>query len=156
MCGRYTLTADGSDIWDLIEGTLPAPVLKNVNAEQVGLLIGTLNRRQYNIVPTSYEPILIADHGSVALHYAHWWLVPSWADKQVKWRVSGTGEKTFSWIGPQPKSHFNSRWDTLTNPGNHYWNGLLNSKRCLIPADGFMEWPDDALRPKDQDELPPV
>jgi putative SOS response-associated peptidase YedK len=79
--------------------------------------------------------------------------LPNWAGLQVRWRISKAGEKTFTWQGER-KSHFNSRWDTISNPGNRYWNGLLESRRCLIPADGFVEWPDEAMIPKGQDKIP--
>jgi len=153
MCGRYTLTTDGTDLWNLIEGTLSAPLLTSITAEQVKLLIDSPNRRKFNIVPTSYEPILLQEQGQVALKSAHWWIAPSWAGKQVKWKISAKGEKTFSWVG-SPKSHFNSRYDTVTNPGNAYWHGLLEKQRCLIPADGFVEWPDEKLMFQGQDKIP--
>jgi putative SOS response-associated peptidase YedK len=140
-------------LWDLIEGTLPLPVREGLSQEQVSLVLQAPGRRKYNIVPTSFEPILYTHEGKTVFAPAFWWLLPSWARKQIRWRVSAKGEKTFTWVGP-PGSHFNSRWDILTRQDNHYWHGLLDSKRCLIPADGFVEWPDDALRPKDQDKIP--
>jgi len=153
MCGRYTLTDDGLDLWKLIEDTIPKPLSRNLTAEQISLTLNDKSRRKFNIVPTSVEPILYLHGDEVVFSQAHWWLLPSWGSSQVKWRISAKGEKSFSWVGP-PKSHFNSRWDTLTNSSNRYLHGLLASKRCLIPADGFMEWPDDALRPKDQEKIP--
>ena len=153
MCGRYTLTADAKDLWELIEGTLPKPVREGLTQEQVALALQPEVRRRYNIVPTSLEPILYLHEGKAVFAPAYWWLLPSWGSSQVKWRRSKSGEKTYRWMEAQ-KSHFNSRWDTVTNPNNHYWHGLLDSKRCLIPADGFVEWPDDALRPKDQEKIP--
>jgi len=153
MCGRYTLTEDGSDLWKLLEGAVPSASLSGVNLEQVKLLIDAPNRRRFNIVPTSYEPILFQEQGHLALKSAHWWIVPSWAGKQVKWKISALGEKSFSWFG-SPKSHFNSRYDTVSNPTNAYWHGLLENQRCLIPADGFIEWPDEKLMFQGQDKIP--
>ena len=153
MCGRYTLTADGGDLWDLIEGLLPKSLSNGIDANQVNLLLESPNRRKFNIVPTSYEPILFSDQGQLSLKAAHWWIAPSWAGKQLRWRISGNGEKTFSWNGP-PKSHFNSRYDTVTNPGISYWHGLLEYQRCLIPANGFIEWADETLLKKGQEKIP--
>jgi len=153
MCGRYTLTEDEQNLWSLIKRTLPQLLLSGLTLGKVSRVLQGNPRRKYNIVPTSVEPILYIRDGKTELVPAHWWLLPSWGTNRVKWRISAKGEKSFSWVGP-PKSHFNSRWDTVTNPNNLYWHSLLDSKRCLIPADGFMEWPDDALRPKDQDKIP--
>jgi putative SOS response-associated peptidase YedK len=141
MCGRYTLTNDGKDLWELIEASLPEDLRKDLTAEQVSLVMDAPDRRKFNIVPTSIEPILFNRDGQTVFTPAHWWCAKS------------TGAKTFSWKGP-PKSHFNSRWDTVTSSTNKYWNGLLDKNRCLVPADGFVEWPDDALRDKRQDKIP--
>jgi putative SOS response-associated peptidase YedK len=111
-------------------------------------------RRRFNIVPTSREPIVrAAPTGKPKVETAHWWLLPDWGRDKVAWRRDKSGEKSFSWRD-SPRSHFNSRWDTLSDTGNRYWNGLLDSKRCLVPADGFIEWPDDALRPKNKPKIP--
>lgn len=153
MCGRYTLTDDGKDLWEIIEHSL-SPILRpNLQLSGVSAALNDPIRRRYNIVPTSSEPILHAKDGSAFLTVAHWWLLPNWAGSQVSWRTNKKGEKTFSWKGPR-KSHFNSRWDTVTSPSNRYWHGLLDSKRCLVPADGFIEWPDDALRDPDAPKIP--
>lgn len=152
MCGRYTLTDDGKDLWDLIENSFPSEVRKELSSDQLSLMLNAPDRRKFNIVPTSVEPILINREGQVILIPAHWWILPSWGAGQVNWRCAkSTGAKTFTWKGA-PKSHFNSRWDTVTKPG--YWNQLLDTNRALIPADGFMEWPDDALRDKSLDKIP--
>ena len=153
MCGRYTLTDNGEDIWKLIERALPKEFRKGLSDKEVSRALSPTSRRKYNIVPTSVEPILYLHDGNSVFSPAHWWLLPSWGKDQVTWRISKVGEKTFTWKEPR-KSHFNSRWDTVTSPSNKYWNGLLDTKRCLIPADGFMEWPDDELRDKDKDKIP--
>ena len=153
MCGRYTLTESGADLWELIEGALPKPLSNGIDAQQVKIVLDAPNRRKFNIVPTSYEPILFSDKGHIHFQSAHWWLAPSWAGKQLRWRISGSGDKTFSWNGP-PKSHFNSRFDTVTNPGISYWHGLLENQRCLIPANGFIEWADETLLKKGQEKIP--
>lgn len=154
MCGRYTLTDDGKDLWDLIESSIPSNLRTGLSEDDVIKEISAPGRRKFNIVPTSIEPIIFVREGKAFFTPAHWWILPNWGSDQVKWRwAKATGAKTFSWNAP-PKSHFNSRLDTVTSPKNKYWNGLLSTNRCLIPADGFIEWPDDALRDKNQDKVP--
>lgn len=153
MCGRYTLTADGKRIRKLVERTIPVSRRARLTGEDVDRVMQRPSRRKYNIVPTSREPVLLERGGQVAMETAHWWLLPPWAAARVAWRRNAAGEKTFSWNAAR-KSHFNSRWDTLSAPSNTYWHALLGAGRCLIPADGFIEWPDDALRPKDREKIP--
>ncbi len=154
MCGRYTLTSDAQALRHLMNETLPVSQDGGALSDsEIRRAVDAPHRRKYNIVPASFEPILLRDGDSVAVKNAHWWLLPSWAGKQVRWRISKTGERTFSWKGP-PKSHFNSRWDTVANPANAYWHGLLENRRCLVPADGFMEWPDDELLSKGREKIP--
>ncbi len=69
--------------------------------------------------------------------------------EHVQWRKTPEGRKSFRWIGT-PKSHFNSRKDTITDPGKRYWYGLLQRKRCIIIAYGFGEPADDELRDKNK------
>jgi putative SOS response-associated peptidase YedK len=149
MCGRYTFSTLDWEVRELFErvGALAREATEAVNRP---------GRRRYNIVPTSREPIVRAADGGARVDEAHWWLLPSWAigsGARVAWRRDKAGAKSFSWKGA-PRSHFNSRRDTLTDPANRYWNGLLDARRCLVPADGFIEWPDDALRPKDAPKIP--
>lgn len=142
MCGRYTKQMDERQLWQLIEDTL-LPSLPDESVEQLDLFVHKENQARYNIVPTNYVPIIFNDP-IPQMDNAHWWLLPEWAGPDVKWRVSKTGTKSFSWIGP-PKSHFNSKYSTLVNPKSKYWGDLLAHKRCLFPADGFIEWADETL-----------
>ena len=108
MCGRYTLTGDGRELWELMELSLPASVRGNLSGDQVTKAMSAKGRRQYNIVPTSVEPVLLSREGLAELTPAHWWLLPAWGADQVTWRISKAGEKSFAWKGAH-KSHFNSR-----------------------------------------------
>ena len=47
---------------------------------------------------------------------------------------------------PPPRTHFNSRKDTLTKSAG--WKRLLQSNRCVLLAKGFFEWSDTDLLPK--------
>lgn len=144
MCGRFTETMDGNDLWNYIEKTVPN--LPDATIDQFDLFLRKEYHKRYNIVPTSYVPIIMVDE-VVLMTTAHWWLLPSWGSEQVTFRTTSDGKKTLRWTGP-PKSHFNSKFDTITNPQNKYWTSLLAHQRCLIPADGFMEWQDEKMIPK--------
>jgi putative SOS response-associated peptidase YedK len=75
---------------------------------------------RYNIAPT--QEILFATErdGQRKLVEGRWWLVPFWAKEVPKW------------------SAFNARSeDAYTKPA---FRDAFNSKRCLIPADGYFEW----------------
>jgi putative SOS response-associated peptidase YedK len=137
MCGRFTLTLEEKELASFLMATLALPESEIQGYFDLGY------KPRYNIVPTNYIPI-IRNTPTPTLSSAHWWLLPKWGASKVKWRVSKAGTKTFSWIGP-PQSHFNSKFATITSPTNRYWNGLLDKQRCLVPADGFMEWRDQAM-----------
>lgn len=136
MCGRYTLKEDGEDYWALVEETVPE-ALRPFPAHFIKDFI----QRRWQVAPGSYVPAILPD----GYQQVHWWLLPSFAKPaDIKWRVSAlTGKKSFSWATRPPKSHFNTRHDTLLKPG--YWHQLLDRQRCLIPSDGFIEWSDEEL-----------
>lgn len=107
--------------------------------------------RRYNVNPTAKMPILLLRDGELRAESGHWGLLPPWARNRMEWRQTGEGEISFRWLGT-PAAHFNSRKDTVL--GSETWQSLLHSQRCLIPADGFIEWPDDALRDKSRPKIP--
>ncbi len=150
MCGRYTDKLDERQLWQLIEDALPG--LPEESVEQMDLFVHKYHRQRYNIVPTDYVPIVF-DDPLPQMDFAHWWLLPSWAGPEVKFRITAAGTKSFRWIGP-PKSHFNSKYATLTDPKNKYWTRLLSRQRCLFPASGFIEWPDKAMLKGGQEYVP--
>ncbi len=134
MCGRYTLTSSGADIWDLIDQAVPDALKPPRNVIEADFV-----RKRWQVAPNDWVPAILPKGYSKA----HWWLLPSWAGADdFKWRISGKGEKSFSWKPSKRASHFNCRFDTLTDPGKRYWFRLLDSQRCLIPANGFVEWSD--------------
>lgn len=74
----------------------------------------------YNIAPTHYHPIIGLDD-SAHFHFMRWGLIPSWA-KDMK-------------IGPML---INARIETiLEKPA---FRTAIESRRCLVPLDGFYEW----------------
>ena len=76
---------------------------------------------RFNIAPTQAVPIVTeARAGERAIELADWGLTP---------HRGGGGKKFLA---------FNARAETLTE--RPLFRGLLPRSRCLIPADGFIEW----------------
>jgi len=108
MCGRYALAVDTS-------------VLVNefgVVADNSDLAESFHN---YNVAPTTHQPVVVHTPQGRALELARWGLVPTWAKdpsigaRMINARVETAAEK------PAFRSSFAKR-------------------RCLVPASGYYEW----------------
>jgi putative SOS response-associated peptidase YedK len=76
---------------------------------------------RYNIAPSQKAPVLLSVDGSLELHEMNWGLIPSWAkDKKI-----GSG-------------FINARSETVHEKPS--FRSSFKSKRCLVPADGYIEW----------------
>lgn len=70
---------------------------------------------------------------------AFWTLVPPWTESVADLRPTREGPR----LVPPPRTHFNSRRDTLLkSPG---WRRLLSTQRGVLLADAFLEWSDEEL-----------
>jgi putative SOS response-associated peptidase YedK len=77
--------------------------------------------RRFNIAPSQEVPVIIQNGGKNELKMMRWGLVPSWApDQSIANRM------------------INARAETVTEKPS--FRRLLESRRCLIPANGFYEW----------------
>jgi putative SOS response-associated peptidase YedK len=77
--------------------------------------------RRYNIAPSQEVPVIVQEDGVNELKPMRWGLVPSWApDPSIGNRL------------------INARAETITEKPS--FRRLIESRRCLIPADGFYEW----------------
>ena len=76
---------------------------------------------RYKIAPSQEVPVIIQTDGLNELKPMKWGLVPSWSPDQ------STGNHII-----------NARAETITEKTSY--RRLVESKRCLIPADGFYEW----------------
>ena len=82
---------------------------------------------RYNIAPSQEVPVIIQNDGKNELKPMKWGLVPAWApDKSI-------GERMI-----------NARAETITEKPS--FRRLVESRRCLIPADGFYECRRDGNR----------
>ncbi len=76
---------------------------------------------RYNIAPTQESIVIAADESGRRLKMMRWGLIPAWAkDETIGGRM------------------INARAETLT--GKRSFSNLLETKRCLVIADGFYEW----------------
>lgn len=79
---------------------------------------------RYNIAPTQEVVSIMGDDGSKHLAWLRWGLIPKWAkDASIGSRM------------------INIRADTLGEKPS--FRRLLDSKRCLMVADGFYEWKEE-------------
>jgi putative SOS response-associated peptidase YedK len=75
---------------------------------------------RYNIAPSQKAPIILND-GGPAIEELRWGLIPSWA------KDPAIGNKLI-----------NARAETLQEKAS--FKRPFQSRRCLVPADGFYEW----------------
>jgi putative SOS response-associated peptidase YedK len=102
-------------------GRFTSSVRKDQLAERFEVNVPEL-RERFNVAPTqSVLGIRLGDEGNREATFLRWGLVPHWA------KDASIGSKMI-----------NARAETLLEKPSY--KGLLKSKRCLIPADGFYEW----------------
>jgi putative SOS response-associated peptidase YedK len=111
MCGRYLRRSDKQRIAETFHLTK-------------GLADLVLPPWDYNVAPTSFQPVIRADRdtGDRELTLMRWGLVPYFA-KDLK---------TFAF------STINARAESLSTSA--IYRGPFDRRRCLVPADGFYEW----------------
>ncbi len=104
MCGRFTTTADPSELAQRFAASLPEGV-----------------KQRYNVAPAQSVLTVRSLEGERVADLMRWGLVPHWAkDPKVSYKM------------------INARAETVAQ--KPVYKKLLESKRCLIPADGFYEW----------------
>lgn len=97
-----------------------AEIAERFSAQVLGLEYNA----SYNICPTDTVPAVIVENGERVLREMRWGLVPFFA-KPVE-------------TGAIPKGPNNARAETLAESA--MFRSLLNSGRCILPANGFYEW----------------
>ncbi len=110
MCGRYLRRSDKQKL---------AEAFRTVN-DLSGIV---LPEWDYNVAPTTFQPVVRLDpEGERELVLMRWGLVP-WFAKSAK----DFGYNTI-----------NAKAETLSS--SRMYQGPLERRRCLVPADGFYEW----------------
>jgi len=153
MCGRYRVIKDGKVYWRFFKGGRGKTgrwIWEDTETgEQFDPLIKWPSRPE--IKPTQQVPIFRLIGGEPQLDLACWWLLAPWAGDHVVWtRTKKEGQKYFRWktnTPPNRKTHFNSKKTTLLRQRDGFYRQMLESNRCVLPADGFVEWPDTDLGP---------
>jgi putative SOS response-associated peptidase YedK len=125
MCGRYLRRSDKQRIAETFH------VAK-------GLADLVLPPWDYNVAPTTFQPVIRADRdtGQRELALMRWGLVPYFA-KDLK---------TFAY------STINARAESLSTSA--IFSGPFERRRCLVPADGFYEWKKLAAPPAGAGQKP--
>ncbi len=85
---------------------------------------GVVDEINYNAFPGSILPVITKEEDQLALHKLHWGLVPKWSEKM----------KDFKPLN-------NARLETIHEKVT--FKGLIASRRCVVPADGYYEWRKD-------------
>ncbi len=155
MCGRYQVLYDGKPYWKFFDSRAKRWRVQPINPGDPEIEDPLhpwkpLPKPDWppmrEVKPTQLVPIFFMDGGEVSFEMMTWWLCPPWGHDRMVFYRSKEGKKSFRWKpGARPGTHFNSRLDTVTETGS-YWNKLLGAQRCLFPASGFIEWPDDEMR----------
>lgn len=95
--------------------------------DEIDHFLGVLERRgeitpNYNVAPTHTMPVAFVDvEGKRITETMHWGYM-GWKPKEVQ----------------KPFLPINTRDDSLTK--KPMWRRAIQSKRCLIPMNGFYEW----------------
>lgn len=105
MCGRYTTRTTGAEIAEQLDAKRRC----------------ASSPPRYNIAPTQYAPVLLAEEGSRYLDMYRWGLIPSWA------KEASIGSRLI-----------NARSETVAEKPS--FRSAFRRRRCLIPLSGFFEW----------------
>lgn len=129
MCGRYAVTIDPAllaaqiDAVDEVSVVSPAPR----SPQQLPTI------PNYNVAPTDPVLTVVARHHEPGdtptrrIRAMRWGLVPNWAKARADGRPESKGAPLI-----------NARAETLTTAAT--FRAAAQSKRCLVPMDGWYEW----------------
>ncbi|ODV60335.1 putative peptide hydrolase, partial [Ascoidea rubescens DSM 1968] len=93
----------------------------------------------YNVGPTRMAPVYVYNFNKNEKHnlqYMKWGLVPMWARKEAM-------IKQFDF------KYFNARCESIES--GKLWATVRNTKRCVVPVQGYYEWLHDA---KTKEKIP--
>ncbi len=123
MCGRFVLIEDHTGVYSrfFYWKEFSREVWKQLFEEGRVLEV----KRNFHIRPTNQVPVITNRDGERELEVMRWGFTPAWynPDDPKHGRL---------------KDIINARDDGLSSAT---WRGAIKSRRCLIPASGFYEWP---------------
>ena len=100
--------------------TLTKP-LKSIISHFNPITVKTDHRERYNIAPSQEVSVAIRVNNALELHSMRWGLIPSWMKDK------------------KPDSGFiNARAETVHQKPS--FRSSFKTRRCLVPADGYIEW----------------
>jgi putative SOS response-associated peptidase YedK len=95
---------------------------------------------EHEVAPTQQVLLHRVDGTEIVPDWAFWTLVPPWTETLSGLTRAFDGSPR---LVPPPRTHFNSRKDTLLRSKG--WQNLLRTNRCVLFLDGFLEWSDDEM-----------
>jgi len=100
------------------------------------------------VAPTESVSLFRWIGDQVVAQPSYWQLVPPWVREPTEVVTTRAGTTR---LRPPPRTHFNSRMDTLiSSPG---WRRMLAHNRGVVFADAFFEWSDEDLLQPGQPKL---
>jgi len=126
MCGRYTVTVDTDAIYDAFDWLAKPETLKTkTSADDQAMHFQTSAewvRPRFNVCPTQPAPVILKKaEEPAALRYFKWGLIPFWS-KDAK----------------AAAKRINARVETVLE--GKMFKEPFETKRCLVPTDGWFEW----------------
>ena len=100
--------------------TLAKPV-KTIKKHFGPLVVKCEHSERYNIAPGQNNPVITLQNNQRELRFMHWGFIPSWT-KNIK----------------TTKTLINARSETVHQKPS--FRDSFQARRCLVPADGFIEW----------------
>lgn len=105
MCGRFTHLYTWKQLHRLLGLATP----------EVSI------RARFNVAPTQLAPVVVFDHGALALRSMQWGMIPSWAKDAAI--ASGLINARAEGIESKPS-----------------FRAAFKRRRCVVPISGFYEW----------------
>ena len=117
MCGRYLRRSDKQRLAEAFR-------VAQTEAQRAAIDALMLPEWDFNVAPTTFQPVirLDAETGEREMVLMRWGLVP--------WFAKSTKDFGYSTINAKAETVASSRM----------YQGPLERRRCLVPADGFYEW----------------
>jgi len=100
------------------------------------------------VAPTSQVWVHRVEGREIVPEPAFWTLVPPWTESVTNLALASDGSPR---LVPPPRTHFNSRKDTLVKSKG--WRKLLERNRCVLFMDEFLEWSDEEMLPPGQKQV---